>query len=866
MRRFSLISALFYLAALALPCIIVLAALFVLDMYPFGDKALSVWDLRITYTYFYEWFRDVLLGNGNLFYSFSKSLGGNMYADWACLLVSPLNWLVVFFGDNPMDFVTFMIVVKFGLAGLTAYFYIRRRFTLSRTLSLALSLCYAMMMFMTTQSANPMWMEAVIVLPLVLYGIFCLVHQGKVILFFVSLLASIALNFYNGYMICLFSILFYLFESYLAAPQSGRARLKVLVNPGRFVGTFTLAVLASAVILLPTALGLLAGKGAVPGGLFDLGTRYDLNDVFRSLYLGVYEKELLPQLYSGTLTLICVVWYFFNRKIGRREKVAAAVFIGLMVFSTWFAPFDRIWLGLRDGSSFYCRFTFLISALLIFVAARCLGTLGKDAGTNLLKAAVIVAFAAVIIFADGNFMRYRYFFATVALCVALPVLLILIYSNREARIAKVVFNILLILAVSCEGLLSCYSILQYRLKEDYPSSYERYGTYYDEGNRLLQELGEFDPPEDGPYRVEKTYNFLSPFRRIALNETLAFGYRGVALYDSAYDDRVQNFLFRLGYTPNRGVRTSYNDPMLVSDSLLGIKYVFSDEQPTGFVKSSITDSWDGGGLYANPYALGLGYGSSKDILEDVAFNGNPFDYQNEIVKALTGTSDDCLIAAKTRLVEKGDEAWTWEVDAPDDALLYGFFEYEYQLSIDLYEGDEYRYIYLNDWSQGMFPLTSTPANGTRTVTLKGEIPPYATDLIFHAAFVDKDVFEATQHKLAAQPFVFEAFEDGYVTGSYESNGNDVLFTTIPYDPGWTVKVNGIVVEPHIAQDAFIALDVVAGVNEIEMSYQSPGFIPGAAVSAGACVVFIVFAFTLRRRPVTAVSATREEAVMTEEHV
>lgn len=851
MKRYGL-SSLFYALSFLAPCGIVVASFFILSMYPFGDRAVSVWDLQITYTYFYEWFRDCLAGNQNIFYSFSKSLGGNMYAGWSGLLTSPINWLILLCGDNPMDFVTLMIVLKFGLAGLTSYFYVRRRFALSRPISLCLSVCYSMMLFMTTQSANPMWMEVVILLPLVMYGVYCIVHRGKVVFFYVSLLATIICNYYNGYMVCLFSIMFYLFESYLFVPQAKRVRAGIMVNPGRFSIAFSLAVFSSLFILLPTVLGLLGGKGAVPGGLFTFEFRYDLNDLARSFFLGVYEKEQLPQMYCGTLTLICAIWFFLSDKIGKREKVAAGVFIGFMVFSTWYAPFDRIWLGLRDGNSFYCRFTFLVSALFLFVAARALSVGWEHRSyKGLVKAAAIVGIVAVVIYCDGNFPRTRFFVATIAMCVAIPLVVILLDRFRDNAFRRSALSAILVLAVSFEALLSCHGIFRTRLDSDNPSYYSRYGSYYEEGENALEEVDAKDGTDVNAYRLEKTYNFLSPFRRIALNETMAFDYAGIALYDSAYDDRVQNVLSRLGYTPDRGIRTSYNDPMIVSDALLGIRYVSDDECPPGFVESDIESTWEGKRFYENPYALPLGYKASSEILDEIEFDGDPFEYQNELVNKLVGEEVDCIVDVRGRLVERGDDEWVWEIelpaDAPEGAILYGYFEYGWQLSVDLYDNDEYLYVYLDDWSQGVFPITAETEDGVHSIMLKGDIPENADDLVFHAAYVDMDKFGAACDKLASHPFEIDTFKDGEVAGTYVSDGDGVLFTTIPYDAGWTIEVNGTVVEPQVVQDAFIAFDVEAGENTIKMTYFPPALGLTAGLSGLAVAGFIASAVAMRRR-------------------
>ena len=848
----SISSLAFYAFSFIVPMAIVVVSLYILAMYPFGDRALSVWDLQITYTYFYEWLRDCLSGDQNLFYSFSKSLGGNMYAGWASLLSSPINLLIIFFGDNPMDYVTFMIVIKFGLAGLTSYFYVNKRFELPRFMSLCLAVCYSMMLFMTTQSANPMWMEVVILLPLVMYGIYRVVHAGKIVLLYVSLFAVIVCNYYNGYMVCLFSILFYLFESYMHAPRAKRVCAGIMVNPGRFSIAFSLAVASSLFILLPTVIGLLAGKGAVPGGLFTFEFRYELPDVIRSFFLGVYEKELLPQMYTGTFVLICALWFFIGSGVQKREKIAAGILIGFMVVSTWYAPFDRIWLGLRDGNSFYCRFAFLVSALLLFVAARALSEgWCRRSFKGLGKAALIVFAIAVIILCDGNFPRKRFFFATVLMCALVPLLIIGADRFRESAVRRNALAIVLVLAVSAEALLSCHDILRIRLASDNPSFYSRYGAYYDEGKTALAEIDEKDGTDVDAYRMEKTYNFLSPYRRIALNETLAFGYNGVALYDSTYDDRVQNVLSRFGYTPDRSIRTSYNDPMIVSDSLLGIKYVSDDACPPGFIQSDIVSRWEGKEFYENPYALPLGYGASESIVETIDFDGNPFDYQNEFLNKLVGESVDCVVHVDTRLVEKNEEYWTWQVDVPEsmpnNAILYGFFEYPYQLSVDLYDGDQYLYVYLDDWSQGIFPITAEAEDGIRTVTLDGAIPENASDLVFHAAYIDIDKFEAACNKLASNPFVIDTFEGGFVSGTFFSDGDGMLFTTIPYDSGWTVEVNGKVVEPRKIQDAFIALDVEEGENTIKMTYFPPFLVIALGLSGVAILAFAVASLWLYRK-------------------
>ena len=41
-------------------------------IYPFGERSLLIWDLRWQYIQFFSWFKQVLTGGGNLFYSLMR--------------------------------------------------------------------------------------------------------------------------------------------------------------------------------------------------------------------------------------------------------------------------------------------------------------------------------------------------------------------------------------------------------------------------------------------------------------------------------------------------------------------------------------------------------------------------------------------------------------------------------------------------------------------------------------------------------------------------------------------------------------------------------------------------------------------------
>ena len=71
-------------------------------------------------------------------------------------------------------------------------------------------------------------------------------------------------------------------------------------------------------------------------------------------------------------------------------------------------------------------------------------------------------------------------------------------------------------------------------------------------------------------------------------------------------------------------------------------------------------------------------------------------------------------------------------------------------------------------------------------------------------------------------------------------------TSIPYEGGWTVRVDGEPVEVFCAANAVIAFNITEGTHTVEMRYCPPGLIPGAIVSGAALVVFAALVAVRRR--------------------
>ena len=112
-----------YLAALLLPILIMVGVLYSEDIYPGSSQTILTSDGFHQYVIFATGLRNILHGDGSLFYTFTSGLGLNFYALTSYYLGSFLSPLYYFFTVKQMaDAFYFITILKFGLIGLSSAF------------------------------------------------------------------------------------------------------------------------------------------------------------------------------------------------------------------------------------------------------------------------------------------------------------------------------------------------------------------------------------------------------------------------------------------------------------------------------------------------------------------------------------------------------------------------------------------------------------------------------------------------------------------------------------------------------------------------------------------------------------------------
>ena len=77
----------------------------------------------------------------------------------------------------------------------------------------------------------------------------------------------------------------------------------------------------------------------------------------------------------------------------------------------------------------------------------------------------------------------------------------------------------------------------------------------------------------------------------------------------------------------------------------------------------------------------------------------------------------------------------------------------------------------------------------------------------------------------------------------------ILLLSIPYDEGWTIKLDGSKAETFPVGDALTGVRARAGDHTVVMSYLPPGFLPGLGLTALGIALWLLCCWYVRKKKI-----------------
>lgn len=149
-----------------------------LGKHPFGNGSVLTLDLQAQYVYYYEAIRRLMTEGGSWLYSWQRTLGGEFMGIVAYYMASPFNLILLLFPKSMLaDAVMFIQLAKVGSMGLTFAYYLRKTRKTSDMQTVVFAMMYALCAYSVVQLIDPMWLDAMVFLPLLVLGIESMIRQ-----------------------------------------------------------------------------------------------------------------------------------------------------------------------------------------------------------------------------------------------------------------------------------------------------------------------------------------------------------------------------------------------------------------------------------------------------------------------------------------------------------------------------------------------------------------------------------------------------------------------------------------------------------------------------------------------------------------
>lgn len=796
------------IAAFLVPVVVMVIIFAQRGIFPFGEESFLRTDMYHQYAPFFSEFHHKLTQGGGLLYSWDVGMGVNFAALYAYYLASPLNWLLVLCPKQYIiEFMTYSIVLKIGLSGLTFAYYLRKHCRTSDFGIAFFGIFYALSGYMAAYSWNIMWLDCILLFPLIVLGLERLVKERKCFLYCITLGLSILSNYYISIMICIFMVLYF---GALLILEPKRSWKDYAWNVLHF-GVYSLVAGGlAAVVLLPEIYALQATASGNFNFPKTVTSYFSIFDMF-ARHIGNIDIEIgldhWPNIYCGVAVLIFFLLYLASRKIAVKEK---AVYCGLLLF--FFASFsvnvlNFIWHGFHYPNSLPCRQSFIYIFLMLLMCYRAYMYLKETPWKH-----VTIAFFGSVCFVvlaekmveQEHFEFYTYYIAIILLAVYAG----LVYLYKRKSMNRNLLLVLVLAVVTVEA----------AVNTTITSVTTTSRTAYRKDNQEVRELLDTLESETGFFRVEKV-------TRKTKNDGAWMNFPSVSLFSSTANADLTAFFKQLGCEGNTNAYSITGSTPLV-DSLFSVKYgLYSEQQDDG--QLILAGQQGGTWLYERPYTLPLGFVVDPQMEEHWQRDlGNPATVQNDFCN---------VIGADPVLQEAGGEALSnafwFTPEVSGDYYVYVTNRKVEEVTVTRGEDSKT----FKNVNRG-FLLELGYCQAGEEVNIKAK--DTEVELTAKAYRFEDGGLESVHEILTRYPLAVTGWTDDSIEGVVTAGKTGTLFTSIPYDKGWTIRIDGMEQEGKKIFDTFLAVDLEEGTHTITFDYEPEGLRMGAYITGG-CIGFLI---------------------------
>ncbi|WP_282804872.1 YfhO family protein [Lactobacillus isalae] len=819
-----------------------------------GQEILTV-DLGQQYIDFLSFYKNNLLSHPlNFIFTFSSGLGNSFIGTAAYYLTSPFNLLLFIFPNSFLpQAILFIISLKVGSIGLSSFYYFQKFFKgEDKIFALAASLAFALNGFVVSYNLNLMWLDSLILLPLLLDAIDKLFTQ-ETHYFYLSMITFLLwfTNFYTGFMALFFGLLYFITKLI----NHSFSKKQII----QYLAKSILGTSLAAFVLFPAFFEILNGKIQSDTTL-SMDVQFAPYQSLYKLTIGAFNftemEKGLPNIFlTSIFTLLCVL-YFFNRHFSIKEKITAATLLLFLFFSFSFNPLVLLWHLSQYPVWYPARFSFIFSFYAIYLGVQVLAHIQKFSVSSKIACLLLVLSLSAFLFLNLHQKEFlNQTNITLTILFLLCSLLIILFFNYKW--IPVIFFGIVGLEVSINLLASLDNI-----------SYQKNFDYTNFTKNVSESTAYLHKYDNSLYRTEKTFTRSD-------DDPLSNNYYGISNFNSISDRSTINLVEYLGLENNDNSFTN-NFATPLSDSILGVKYdivpiknrrnlpqnkqiVFTSAfYRPDLVNNQVVKSFEQLQIRKNNSALPLIFISPAN-LKTTFYTSMPAANQNALFNSITGQKNDLFnslyLTQPTKLknvkLTKNINEYKKNTNTKNATITFEISSFQkgpYYLELPSNLDENTTSIIVNDHQLNNQDL------GISNKLLN--IGYYSTNkpikIIFNLNKKDINLNGVRVLQFKEQEFkqIIKKFKQKqpitYQTSpislriNYSAEKKKILNSTIPYSRNWIIFNNGKLLKTQKFAQTFLSAQLSKGQHHLLLIYVPFAFLLGLLISIVSLIIMFIF--------------------------
>lgn len=801
---------------------LLLSAVYLLcGLFPYGENTMAWGDMTQQVIPLLLELKQMLLGGDGLSFSHLTAGGMNFVGVILFFMASPFSLLALLIPDIQLIvWVNVLVMAKLMLCGFCAQWFFFKKFPkLSGGLSAVLGISYAMCGYALLFFQNMIWLDFMALFPLLLLALDRLLVRSRPMAFIFVLSGMLIINLYLSYMLILFLVLFCGFYLFFFSEIEKK-------NRGRAAFLLGISVLLAALLTAPAWLSFWRQYLNSARGV-DLITSLSGGNFFADIRTTFCILLPCPLLIAGAI--------FPAPDYPKKRRLFLWLLL-LMAVPLCIDPVNRMW---HTGSyqAFPARYGYITVMMGLVLAAMMLSSYQGAPKYSRRKvlylcwgtmAFYLLTVIGVLVFLDkdlkqyvrslwvndGQFVSILLVFVAGFLCV-----FVTLFCWQNQWLTRRTLALLLCASTLTGGFF--YSDVFLGQAARSPQSWQ-----------LAADLaGRID--DTGYYRV-KMEN-----KDFDINLLGGIGYNNLGHYTSLTSEEYLFGMKKLGYSCY-WMETSPVGGTVLTDALLCNRYII---ERTGSEEEGellyINEKYQ---IRALSDTLPLGIVTNSGLSEQLT-DGTRSEVQQQLFQEIFQSEEQLITSyepAEQQNISVERTSGHYRLQRGEGSNPSGLM-----WSIPVTQ----RQALYFDCFDALSTKLTEPINGAFTVSVNGEelIQGYPSKskngLLYLGTFENETVqVQVTLHKdVEAKSFGVYGMDlpllasqlqsrktadltvrGGSIQGTCESSGEEWLFLSVPYDKGFSAKVNGSEAEIYRVFDTFMAVPLQDGENVIQIEYQTPG--------------------------------------------